>query len=292
MNNTLIRILQPGDEAVLEAFLAPRLDSSMFLAGNMRAVGLLDKGQVFGGTYAAAFEDGKIVGVVAHYWNQNLIFQAPKHLNALWVAAARASGRPIKGLLGPSQQVNEALGQPGLKDEPLQFNKKEKLYRLRLDKLIVPEALRSGEVSGRRIEARDLDLVTEWRVAYSIETLGQADSPSLHQQARAAMERSLKDGDSWLLEAEGKPVALTSFNTTTAEAVQVGGVWTPPELRRRGYARAVVAVSLLDAHAESAKLAILFTDEKNLPAQKAYLALGFEHIGNYQITVLRKGRIL
>lgn len=289
MNKTQIRILQPGDEGALEAFLAPRLSSSMFLVGNMRAVGLLDKGQVFGGTYAAAFEEGKIVGVVAHYWNQNLIFQAPTHLNALWQAAVSASGRPLKGLLGPSQQVKQALEQLGLEDERLQLNKKEKLYRLTLDELIVPEALRSGELSGRRIERRDLDLVTKWRVAYSIETLGQADSPSLHQQARASMERSLKDGHSWLLEAKGKPVALTSFNTTTAKAVQVGGVWTPPELRRRGYARAVVAVSLLDARADSAELAILFTGEENIPAQKAYLALGFEHIGDYQITLLREG---
>lgn len=292
MNTTQIRILQPGDEAALEAFLQPRLESSMFLVGNMRAVGLVDRGQVLEGTYAAAFEEGEIVGVVAHYWNQNLIFQAQKHLNALWQAAARASGRPIKGFLGSSQQVNKALRQLGLANEPLQLNKKEKLYRLTLDELIVPEALRSGELSGRRIEVRDLDLVIKWRVAYSIETLGEVDSPLLHQQARGSMERSLKDGHSWLLEVEGEPVALTSFNTTIAKAVQVGGVWTPPKWRRCGYARAVVAVSLLDARADSAELAILFTGEDNIPAQKAYLALGFEHIGDYQITLLHEGLYL
>lgn len=76
---------------------------------------------------------------------------------------------------------------------------------------------------------------------------------------------------------------------TIAEAVQVGGVWTPSELRRQGYARAVVATSLLDARADSAELAILFTGEENIPAQKAYLALGFEHVGDYQITLLREG---
>ncbi len=288
MSQTQIRILQPGDEAVLDAFLQPRLEGSMFLVGNMRAVGLLDRGQVLEGTYAAAFEDGKIVGVVAHYWNQNLIFQAQKNINALLQAVVRTSGRPIKGFLGPSQQVNEALESLALEEEQLQLNEKEGLYRLRLDKLIVPEALRSGELSGRRIEARDLDLVAKWRVAYAIEALGGEDSLRLREQTRASMERSLKDGHSWVLEAEGKPVALTSFNTTITEAVQVGGVWTPPELRRRGYARGVVAASLLDARADSAELAILFTGEDNIPAQKAYLALGFEHIGDYQITLLRE----
>ena len=86
-----IHLLRPGDEDALEAFLLPRVDSSMFLIGNMRSSGLLDRGQPYAGTYAAAFENDRIVGVVARYWNGNLIFQAPVHLNALWQAAAQAS---------------------------------------------------------------------------------------------------------------------------------------------------------------------------------------------------------
>ena len=39
-----IRILGIGDELALESFLLPRVDSSMFLIGNMRAAGLVDKG--------------------------------------------------------------------------------------------------------------------------------------------------------------------------------------------------------------------------------------------------------
>jgi predicted GNAT family acetyltransferase len=49
-----------------------------------------------------------------------------------------------------------------------------------------------------------------------------------------------------------------------------------------------VAASLLDARADAAELAILFTGEHNIPAQKAYLALGFEHIGDYKIVLLRE----
>ena len=62
---------------------------------------------------------------------------------------------------------------------------------------------------------------------------------------------------------------------------------TPPELRRRGYARAVVAASLLDARAEGAERSILFTPVENIPAQRAYEALGYRHIGDYRLFLLR-----
>ena len=58
----------------------------MFLLGNMRASGLRDTGQAYGGTYAALFAGGSIAGVVAHYWNGNLVFQASGCENILWRA--------------------------------------------------------------------------------------------------------------------------------------------------------------------------------------------------------------
>jgi predicted GNAT family acetyltransferase len=287
MDTTVIRILRPGDEAVLEAFLLPRVESSMFLIGNMRASGLIDNGQAYEGTYAAAFENGEITAVVAHYWNQNLVFQAPAHLNALWRAAVEASRRPIKGLIGPNDQVGAVKAALDIADSNIQLDEVERLYSLELDDLIEPDNLSSGQVSGRRIESRDLELVTEWQIAYSLEALGEKDSAQLRERCRASTERLLKEQRTWVLESQGKPVACSSFNTAIKEAVQVGGVWTPPELRGQGYGRAIVAASLLDARAGGAAKAILFTGEDNIAAQKAYVALGFCHIGDYRIVLLQ-----
>jgi RimJ/RimL family protein N-acetyltransferase len=305
-----IRILKPGDEAALEAFLLPRVESSMFLIGNMRAAGLVDGGQVYQGTYAAAFEGGEVVGVVAHYWNGVLIFQVPAYLDALWRAAARVSGRRVKGLLGPGMQVAAAKEAMGLQDDVVQMDETENLYSLALADLVVSEGmcsgsegmcsgsegmcsgsegLHSGRLVGRRIEPRDLELVTAWRVAFAVQGLGEEESPLLWEETRALLERSMERGWSWVLEDRGEPVATSSFNTAIAEAVQIGGVWTPRELRRRGYGLAVVAASLEDARAEGATRAILFTGVENVPAQKAYLALGFQQIGDYRLLLLREG---
>jgi predicted GNAT family acetyltransferase len=288
MNEVAIKIAGPGDEALLEAFLLPRIETSMFLVGNMRASGLTDNGQALEGTYAAALRAGQVVGVVAHYWNQNLTFQAPADLNAsLWQTAVKASRRPIGGLIGPNDQVAIAKQALQISGSMAQMDEVELLYSLDLEDLIVPADLASGEVTGRRIEPGDVELVTRWEIAYSIEAIGAQAGPELTEKSRRSVERSLKNGRTWVLERHGEPVACSSFNAVIKEAVQVGGVWTPPELRRRGYGRCVVAASLLDARAEGVGKAILFTGEDNIAAQRAYKALGFRHIGDYRLLLLR-----
>ena len=296
-----IRILQPADQFALEAFCLPRVESSMFLLGNSRTAGLVNRGRPYEGTYAAAFAGRDIVGVVAHYWNRMLILQAPEHLDELWQAAVRASGRPIGGAIGPDEQVNalrELLGlgavdaaspgAPPAGDPRIQIDDAEKLYSLALDDLVVPECLRSGRWVARRIEARDIDFVVDCKAGLSVESLNDEDTPALRERLRASVERSIGERRAWVLEDEGVPVATSGFNAAIREAVQIGGVYTPPQYRRRGYGRAVVAASLLDARAEGVETAVLFTGHDNLPAQRAYAALGFRPIGEYRMLMLRE----
>lgn len=282
----MIRILRPGDEAALEAFLLPRLETSMFLVGNMRAAGLRDEGQRYGGTYAAAFDGSQIVGVVAHCWNGNLVFQAPSHSHVLWRPAVLASGRDILGLIGPSTQVDPVLATFDVAGSDLQLDETEHLFSLALDELHIPEPLRAGRLSWRRAGAQDVDLLVPWTVAYSVEALGDEDTPALREQTRASAERLISEQMTWILEEQHRPVACSSFNTAIREAVQVGGVYTPPQLRNRGYGRSVVAASLLDARDDGVETAILFTGVGNFAAQRAYIALGFRRIGDYRLVLL------
>jgi predicted GNAT family acetyltransferase len=282
----VIRILQPGDEATLEAFLLPRVASSMFLIGNMRASGLMDTGKTYSGTYAAAFDDRGIISVAAHYWNGILVLQAPVHLEAVWRAAVEASRRSVAGLIGPDAQVSAVKNALGIGASTIQLDELERLYSVQLADLLVPAILSSGQVRGRRIKPEDVSLLTQWRVAYAIETQGEKDRPELWQRSQASMERSVQERHGWVLERDGEAVAFSAFNAAIKEAVQVGGVYTPPQLRRHGYGRAVVAASLLDARSERVQQAILFTGVGNVAAQKAYAALGFRHIGEYRMVLL------
>jgi predicted GNAT family acetyltransferase len=91
-----------------------------------------------------------------------------------------------------------------------------------------------------------------------------------------------------VLEADGQPVAYQQFNAMLPDVVQVGGVWTPPAWRGRGYGRAVVAGALLAARDAGARRGVLFTGDANLPARRAYAALGFSRVGEWALIFLRE----
>jgi predicted GNAT family acetyltransferase len=78
-------------------------------------------------------------------------------------------------------------------------------------------------------------------------------------------------------------VAMVGFNARLPGIVQVGAVWTPPEHRRQGLARAAVALHLAEARAERVSRAILFTS--NPFAERAYRALGFREVGRFALLI-------
>ncbi len=280
-----LRVLGAADAAAFEAFLAPRADSSLFLLANARRAGFADAGRPFEGTYAGIFEGEHLAAVAAHFWNGIVALQAPDHLEEVVRCACRASGRAVAGLTGPHEQVTAARRALRLTARPAAVEAPEGLFALNLSELSVPGALSSGLVRCRPPRPEELSLVTVWRAAYRREVLGEPPGRSSEDAAREDVEALEAAGAHWLLTADGAPVAYSAFNARLPEIVQVGGVWTPPELRGRGYARAVVAGSLLTARAAGAGRAILFTE--NPAAERAYVAIGFRRVGTYGLVIFR-----
>jgi predicted GNAT family acetyltransferase len=281
------RILQPGDQAQLEAFLVPRVASSMFLLSNSRKAGMIEAPGRYHGTYAGAFDGGALVGAVAHYWNGIVMLQAPpEHAATLADLALRGSQRPFAGVVGPSAQVAAVLSARDLKPEALRSDSEEDLFALSLAELRVPAALTDGSVTARSPVLDDLDLLVDLSVAFDVETMNDRDTPDLRARRRIGEESGIAEGTVFLLEQEGRCVATSGFNADTAEAVQVGGVYTLPALRGKGFARAIVAHSLLAARARGVPTAFLFTGKSHHAAQRAYQSLGFERIGDFRISLL------
>jgi len=282
-----VRVLQPGDEEALRGFLESRPDTTMFLRGNLAAAGLVDRGERFQGTYAAAWEGPAVVAVAALFWNGTLIVEAPRDLEAVVREAVRCAPRGVRGMLGVHAFVEEARAVLGLEGAPAASDSREILYGLDLGALVVPAALHGGEVRCRRAQLADLETLIPWGRAYRVEAIGLEDGPDLARAVEEAERSGIRGRRIWILESGGEPVATTAFNTQTADCVQVGGVYTPPALRSRGYARAAVAGSLRDARAEGAVRSILFTGEDNPAAQACYARLGFEVIGDYHMLTLK-----
>ncbi|HEV8303731.1 MAG TPA: GNAT family N-acetyltransferase [Gemmatimonadales bacterium] len=283
-----LRVLVPGDEPALEAFLVRHADESMLLRSNMRAAGLVDRGAWLEGTYVAALERDTIVGVAGHFWNGMITLQAPAHAGAVACAVAQRSGRVVAGVLGPWAQAQEALRALGLERAPTNAEPREGLYALDLDELVVPAPLATGRVTCRRVRDDELELISTWHAEFSIETQGRTDGPMLRREAADLMAVFHRGGSTWLLEDAGRPVAFSAFSGALPDMVQVAAVWTPPDLRGRGYARAAVAGSLLAARADGVRRAVLLA---HMPAAiRAYAALGFRLVGDYGLVLLTERR--
>lgn len=270
--------LKAGDEARLEAFLGAYADSSMIPRSNLARAGLAWSGQWGEAEYLAVEEDGELRGVVGHAWNGNLLLQAPLHAAQLSLALATSTGRAVAGLLGPWDQVEaaRALLHPG----PARLARREVLMGLSLDLLrLSPEP---GLVRPPRPE--ELDQVAAWRVAFDLEALKTAPTPGALKGARQMAEDFAARGDLFVLELGGRLHAMGLFNARLPDAVQLGGIYTPPEARNAGAARRLVAGALLQERARGVSQALLFTD--NPAARRAYAAVGFEERGHYGLVLI------
>jgi RimJ/RimL family protein N-acetyltransferase len=282
---TGIRLLTAGDEEALEAFLAAHRDSSMFLRSNVRRAGLVYEGRPLQAVYAAAVRTGRVVGVVAHCWNGMMLAQAPERAEDLARACVGWSGRNVTGLAGPPADVRAARTALRLDDAAVAADEAESLYGLDLADLIVPAALSSGAVVGRPPRPEERDTLFAWRLAYDVETLGATDTPEQRTRTASFLDAQIADGNAWVAVDRDEIVSLSAFNATLPDIVQLGGIYTPPALRGRGYAKVAVATSLLAARDRGASRAVLFTPNPN--AARAYEAVGFTRQGDYALVLFR-----
>ncbi len=283
-----LRLLRPGDEAALDTFLARHADTSMFLRSNARSAGLNDRGQPMQATYVAVLDGERIRGVAAHCWNGMVLVQAPDAADAPAVAreAVRRSRRTVTGFSGPWSQVVAAREALGLGAAPTTKDSRDELYVLDLTRLVVPPELASGTLRCRHPTESELELLADWRVRFAVEALGATDGPDLRQASTDDVRLQHDRGTDWLLLAGAAPVSYSVFNAMLPDIVQIGGVWTAPEFRGRGYARSVVAGSLLSARKQGIERAVLFADPTNEAARRAYLFLGFRIVGDYGLVLL------
>jgi GNAT superfamily N-acetyltransferase len=255
----------------------------MFLRSNSQAAGLVYEGRPLQADYVAGFVGDHIVAVAAHCWNGMVLVQAPEQVAAVARAAVERSGRAVTGISGPAEQVMVARTALGLDDRPAPKFGREELFALRLEDLVVPAPLADGRWTSRPPHDEELDLVIDWRVEFMIEALHRTGPATLRTEAAAEVRLLHAHAMDWLLLDGDRPVAFSAFNARLPDIVQVGGVWVPVELRGRGYGRAVVAGSLLEARAQGVRRSVLFAERDD--AKRAYRGLGFDVVGEYGLVL-------
>jgi len=147
-----IRRLVSGEEGVAEAYLVTVPERTLFLRSNLARAGFAGDGRPFSGVYAGAFDDnddGALAGLVAHFWNDNIVVAPGPHAEALALHAVALTGRRVGGILGPHAEVTRVRAALGLEATAARFVSKEILYALALEQLVVPLPLSNGDVIAR-----------------------------------------------------------------------------------------------------------------------------------------------
>ena len=280
-----VRQLAAGDEARLEEFLRSHVDTSMFMRANLRRAGVVDRGELWQATYAALIRDDRVIAAAAHCWNGMVLVQAPEHTDEVVQACVRWSGRAVTGLSGPAEQVRRARAALNLVSAAAALDSDEWLYAIDLSALVVPAALADGTVACRAPRPSERGTLLDWRVAYDIELVGASDTPEARERSATFLDAQIADGNAWVAVHDGTLVSLAAFNAALPDVVQLGGIYTPPALRGRGFAKAAVAASLIAARDRGASRAVLFTGGTS--AARTYEAVGFRRVGEYSLVLLR-----
>jgi predicted GNAT family acetyltransferase len=71
---------------------------------------------------------------------------------------------------------------------------------------------------------------------------------------------------------------MANFTGKTPSGIRIGAVYTPPELRGRGYASALVAALSARLLAGGRRFCFLYTDLANPTANRIYARIGYERV--------------
>jgi uncharacterized protein len=226
--------------------------------------------------FAVALEGGKVVAATMRTPPHNLILTEvddPAALEPLAADALAAFGS-LPGAGGPREPVGkfariwaERTGAGAEISMRLRIYEAEETRR--------PEGV-AGRI--RPYEERDRELVLAWMDAFADEAMSEAPPETSEEW----LERRLDDPDSGIViwEVDGEAVSMGGYGGPTPNGNRIGPIYTPPGLRRRGYASALTAEltqMLLD---RGQRFCFLFTDLANPTSNSIYQQIGYRPVAD------------
>jgi hypothetical protein len=229
--------------------------------------------------YLAVVEDASTVrGVVFRTPPHNLILSELDDERAIEpiVAAARDEFASLPGVVGPKERAEQfaaaweaATGAKG------RLELAQRIFRV--DEVDPPEGV-PGRM--RAYEPSDRELAIHWMDAFTAEAIPEnAPHP---ESSEAFVARRQQDPHGGLVFWEdGQPVSFAGYGGLTPHGIRIGPVYTPPELRGRGYASALTAAltqQLLDG---GRQFCFLFTDLANPTSNSVYQRIGYRPVADF-----------
>jgi hypothetical protein len=219
--------------------------------------------------------DGAVLAAALQTPPFNLVLARPAQDGALeaLVAGLAADAVELPGVTGAEPEADEFArlweSASGFVARP---RMRQRIYEL----------TRVRPVSGVRGHARaatsdDRALLIDWAGAFAHESFREHADPG----AATRMVESRLDSDIggfMLWEDDDRPVSLAGWGGKTPNGARIGPVYTPPELRRRGYASAVTASVTAERLDSGCSFCVLYTDLANPTSNRIYMNIGYEPV--------------
>lgn len=285
MGNSEKIFIEAANESSLQdmiAFLRKYEDFSLFLLGNLEAYGYKLTDAPNSGNFKLVCQGGKIIAVFCLTRRGNLVVQSEVSdvpLMKKILAACREESLPILGLLGPwdfCQRLWNLFKEKAILLHDT-FISKEILYSVDLSKQTL-----SDEAHVRGLLPSDY---LQWK-PLRIEYLREEGLPNdlSEEQTHALFLEKVENKISWGYFLQQQLVAMAEFNAKAMDLGQVGGVYTTPTQRKKGFAQSVMRQLITDARkVHQIRKLIIFTGENNHPARRLYESLGVHPVGYYAL---------
>lgn len=188
------------------------------------------------------------------------------------VQSLAGEGWKVPGVLGPSE-VAKVVAQRWVEVTGMAsaLERRQRVYELRT---VVSPLPKRGTL--RQAKEANVDLVARWWHGFDTEIFGKAD----RGKARLAAEQRIADGVIYLWQDPG-PVSMAMKTRPTRNGISVSAVYTPPELRGRGYATACVGELSRTLLGSGWGYCALFADLGNAAANRVYEKVGYRPTCDY-----------
>lgn len=225
--------------------------------------------------FAIVTDDEADVGAAMRTPPFNLIVAAgtdPRAVSVIGDDILQSNAADLAGVVGPKDLTGTFIRHwRGRTGSHATLKTAERIYRLA--RVQVPPR---GPARGfmRLAEPADGALVAEWFLGFAHEALRQDDPAG----ARTNAERWIGQRALHLWMDDGRPVSMAGASGPTPNGIRIGAVYTPPRLRKRGYAGTLVA-TVSQAQLERGRaFCFLYTDLANPTSNKIYQEIGYEPV--------------
>lgn len=277
----LEKVIETNREELV-SFLHRYANFSLFLLQNLHKYGYQLTDHDHSGNYKLIRREKNIVCVFSLTKRGNLLVTAESKdpsLFSLIVKACEEESIRLQGLLGDWEICHPFW-------EFLKENKIITRESLVSKEVLYSTALTEKKTSGQReVKVLSLSDFDEW-LNLDREYRKELHFPS--NQSRDELYREFSDRVEkkivWGLVEENQIVSMAALNAQVGDIAQVGGVYTRPLHRKRGYSRRVMLHLLHETKTlHQIRKLIIFTGEGNISARKLYESLGVEQVGNYAL---------